>query len=157
MRARRFAGEVSKFLTVGAVSTVVAFVVFNFLVHGFRPGADPWMNDKPQLAFVIANLVGMLISFRGTRDWAFRSRDVRHPDGGRTAFVIINLVTMLIPMAFLWISRNVLDLDDPFSDNIAANVLGLAAGTVVRFALLRQYVFPRMKRVTTLTVDSPSS
>ena len=82
MRARRFAGEVSKFLTVGAVATVVAFVVFNVLVHGLGPGGEPWMNDQPQLAYVLANLVGMLISFRGTRDWAFRSRDVRHPDGG---------------------------------------------------------------------------
>lgn len=150
MRTRRFAAEVSKFLTVGAVATVMAFVVFNFLVHGFRPGSDPWMNDKPQLAYVIANVFGMLISFRGTRDWAFRSRGVRHPDGGRTAFIVINLVTMLIPMGFLWISRNLLGLDDPLSDNIAANVLGLAVGTAVRFALFRQYVFPRLKVVTTL-------
>ena len=41
-----------------------------------RPGSDPWMNEQPQLAYVIANLIGMMISFRGTRDWAFRSRDV---------------------------------------------------------------------------------
>ncbi len=150
MRTRRFAAEVSKFLTVGAVASVVAFVVFNFLVHGFRTGSEPLMNDQPQLAYVIANLVGMLISFRGTRDWAFRSRGVRHPDGGRTAFIVINLVTMLIPMAFLWISRNVLELSDPISDNIAANVLGLGVGTAVRFALFRQYVFPRFTVVTPL-------
>ena len=141
--AGRLAGEASKFLTVGAVATLVAFFIFNFLVHGGRPGSDPWMNEQPQLAYVIANLVGMVISFRGTRDWAFRTRDVRHPDGGRTAFVVINLVTMLIPMAFLWVSRNLLGLDDPISDNVSANVLGLFAGTAVRFALFRQYVFPR--------------
>lgn len=141
--AGRLAGEASKFLTVGAVATLVSFFIFNFLVHGGRPGSDPWMNEQPQLAYVLANLVGMLISFRGTRDWAFRARDVRHPDGGRTAFFVINLATMLIPMAFLWISRNVLGLDDPISDNVSANVLGLFVGTTVRFALFRQYVFPR--------------
>ena len=32
---------------------------------------------------------------------------------------MINIVTMLIPMACLWISRNVLGLDDPVSDNLA--------------------------------------
>ena len=40
----------------------------------------------------------------------------------------INLATMLIPMACLWISRNVLGLDDPLSDNLSANVIGLALG-----------------------------
>lgn len=150
---RRFAGEVSRFLTVGVLATTVAFVVFNFLVHGFRPESDPLMNEQPQLAYVIANLIGMVISFRGTRDWAFRSRGVRHADGGRTAFVVINLVTMLIPMAFLWVSRNVLDLTDPFSDNIAANVLGLGVGTAVRFALFRQYLFPRVRVVHELETN----
>ncbi|GGD27493.1 GtrA family protein [Nocardioides daphniae] len=144
MRSRRLAAELSKFLTVGAVATAVAFVLFNALVHGWSPDVDPPLNDQPQLAYVLANLVGMVVSFRGTRDWAFRTRDVRHPDGGRTAFVVINLVTMLIPMAFLWFSRAVLQLDDPLSDNIAANVLGLGAGTAVRFLLLRQYVFPKL-------------
>lgn len=137
--AGRLAGEVSKFLTVGAIATVVAFVIFNGLVHG---GSAP-LNDRPQLGYFLANCVGMMISFRGTRDWALKHRDVRHPDGGRTAFLVINLVTMLIPMACLWISRNVLGLDDPLSDNIAANVIGLGMGTVVRFLLFRQYVFPR--------------
>lgn len=144
MRSRRLAAELSKFLTVGVVATAVAFVLFNALVHGLWPDVDPPMNDHPHLAYVLANLVGMLVSFRGTRDWAFRTRDVRHPDGGRTAFLVINLATMLIPMAFLWASRNVLGLDDPVSDNIAANVLGLAVGTAVRFLLLRQYVFSRV-------------
>lgn len=137
--AGRLAGEVSKFLTVGALATAVAFVLFNLLVHS---GSAP-LNDHPQLGYFLANCVGMLISFRGTRDWAFKSRDVRHPDGGRTAFVVINLVTMLIPMGCLWFTRSVLGLDDPYSDNIAANVVGLGIGTAVRFALFRQYVFPR--------------
>lgn len=137
----------SKFLTVGALATVVSFVLFNFLVHGWRVDSDPWLGGNPQLGYVLANLVGMVISFRGTRDWAFRTRAVRHSDGGRTAFLVINLVTMLIPMTFLWFSRNVLGLADPYSDNIAANVLGLGVGTAVRFALFRQYVFPRLSPV----------
>ena len=149
---RRFASEVSKFLTVGFVATVVSFVLFNLLVHGWRVDSDPLLAGHPQWGYVVANLVGMVISFRGTRDWAFRQREVRHADGGRTAFVLINLVTMLIPMGFLWISRNLLGLDDPLSDNLAANVLGLGVGTAVRFALLRQYVFPRL--VTNVTIES---
>lgn len=140
---RRVAADATRFLVVGAVATIVALVIFNGLVHGFTKDSEAPLNDQPQLAYFLANVVGMLVSFRGTRDWAFRGRSTRHVDGGRTAFVAINLVTMVIPMGFLMISRNVLGLDDPVSDNIAANVLGLFAGTVVRFLLLRQYVFPR--------------
>ncbi|WP_110182788.1 GtrA family protein [Nocardioides solisilvae] len=145
---RRVAADATRFLVVGAVATTVALLIFNGLVHGFTKGSEPPLNDRPQLAYFLANVVGMLVSFRGTRDWAFRSRGTRHNDGGRTAFVVINLVTMVIPMGFLWISRNLLGLDDPVSDNIAANVLGLFAGTSVRFLLLRQYVFPRSFAVT---------
>jgi putative flippase GtrA len=140
---RRVAADATRFLVVGAVATFVALVIFNGLVHGFTKSSEAPLNDRPQLAYLLANLVGMVVSFRGTRDWAFRSRTIRHNDGGRTAFVAINLATMLIPMGFLLVSRNVLGLDDPVSDNISANVLGLFAGTVVRFLLLRQYVFPR--------------
>lgn len=139
---RRLAKELSKFLTVGALATAVAFVIFNGLLHG-GPFWDAPMSSQPQLAYVIANTVGMVISFRGTRNWAFASRDVRHKDGGRTAFIVINVVTMLIPMACLWVSRELLDLDSALADNVAANVIGLGIGTAVRFLLLRQYVFPR--------------
>ena len=48
---------------------------------------------------------------------------------------------MVIPMACLWISRNVLGLDDPLSDNVSANVIGLALANAARFVLTRQLVF----------------
>ena len=48
---------------------------------------------------------------------------------------------MLIPMACLWISRNVFGLDDPLSDNISANVVGLLLANAARFFLFRWLVF----------------
>ena len=36
----------------------------------------------------------MVISYHGTKDWAFRDRQARHADGGLVAFVVINMVTM---------------------------------------------------------------
>ena len=32
-------------------------------------------------------------------------------------------------------------LDDPFSDNVSANVIGLALANAARFVLTRQFVF----------------
>ncbi|WP_457205814.1 GtrA family protein [Nocardioides sp. P5_C9_2] len=140
-RGRRLAGEIWRYQAVGLVATVVSVVLFNLLVHGFNTEGMAPLNDQPQTGYVIANLVGTVIAYRGTRSWAFRHRDTRHPDGGRTAFVTISLVTMLIPMACLWISRNALGLDDPYSDNVSANLIGLAMANAARFVLTRQLVF----------------
>jgi putative flippase GtrA len=135
------AGEIWRYLAVGLGATVVAVFLFNWLVHGVGMTDFAPLNGHPILGYVIANLVGTAISYRGTRWWAFRHRTTTHPDGGRTAFVAISVGTMAIPMACLWVSRNVLGLDDPLSDNIAANIIGLALGNAARFVLTRQYVF----------------
>lgn len=142
-RWHRIFTEAYRFLAVGGLATIVAFLVFNFLVHGFSTGWDAPLKGQPYLALVIASLIGMVISYRGSRGWVFKDRPPRTADGGRLMFVAINLVTMLIPIACLWLSRHVLDLDDPFSDNISANVIGLFLGMVSRFYLFRTLVFRR--------------
>ena len=142
-RWHRIFTEAYRFLAVGGLATIVAVLIFNFLVHGFHTGWDAPLSGQPYLAFVIANLVGMAVSYRGSRTWVFKDRPPRTADGGRLLFVIINLATMLIPIACLWISRNVLDLDDPYSDNIAANVIGLFLGMTARFYLFRTLVFQK--------------
>lgn len=145
-RWQRLAGEASRFLAVGGVATLVSLFLFNLLLHGYWLWHRPLLADHPLWAYVVANTVGMSISYRGTRSWAFRTRETRHVDGGRTAFVAINALTMAIPLGLLWFSRNVLGLTDPLSDNIAANVVGLGLGTVARFYLFRQWVFGHPER-----------
>jgi putative flippase GtrA len=137
----RLLTEIGRFMAVGGIATFAAFVVFNFLVHGFYLTDDPWLPGHPVTAFVIANFVGMVISYRLSRYWTFKHRPPQHADGGRTAYFVINTATMLIPMACLWISRNVVGLDDPVSDNLSGVVIGQALGQVARFYLFREYVF----------------
>ncbi|MGB0102208.1 MAG: GtrA family protein [Nocardioides sp.] len=142
-RWRRIFTEAYRFLAVGGLATVVAFMLFNLLVHGFGLGYDAPLAGQPYLGYLIANLVGMAVSYRGSRSWVFKDRPPRTADGGRLMFVLINVGTMLIPIGCLWLSRNVLDLDDPLSDNVAANVIGLFLGMVARFYLFRTLVFRR--------------
>jgi putative flippase GtrA len=142
-RWHRVFTEAYRFLAVGGLATIVAIVIFNFLVHGFHTGWDAPLSGQPYLAFVLANLVGMAVSYRGSRTWVFKDRPPRTADGGRLLFVVINLATMLIPIACLWVSRNVLNLDDPYSDNVAANVIGLFLGMSARFYLFRTLVFQK--------------
>ncbi len=142
-RTQRFLAEVGRFLAVGGAATLVALVLFNLLVHGFNTGDHAMLSDQPILAYVLANTVGMGVSYYGSRHWAFRHRPPHSSDGGRKAFVGINLLTMLIPIGCLAISRDVLGLDDPISDNLAANVIGLVLGLGARFYLFRTFVFRR--------------
>lgn len=149
-RLQRLAAEAAKFLAVGGVATVVAFVIFNGLVHGYR-GPGP-MHSWPLPAFVVANSVGMLVSYRGSRSWAFRHREAVGPAGGRVAFFAINMASMVIPLLCLAVSRYGLHLDDPVADNVSANVVGLALGTAARFWALRRWIFlhpanPRCRQV----------
>src|SRR3954447_17298702 len=136
----RFLAEGAKFLTVGGVATVVSFVIFNGLVHGYFGGPRP-MHDDPLLAFVFANTVGMLVSYRGSRSWAFRNRAAVGVAGGRLMFFVINIVSMGIPLGCLSFTRYVRGLSDPLADNISANVVGLALGTLARFWALRRFIF----------------
>ena len=144
-RLQRFAAEASKFLTVGGVATLVALVLFNALVHGYFGGPGP-LNEQPLLAFVLANLVGMVVSYRGSRSWAFRDREAVGPAGGRVAFFVINVLSMAIPLGCLAFTRYVLGLTDPLSDNIAANVVGLGLGTAARFWAIRRWIFLSPRR-----------
>lgn len=139
---QRFLAEVGRFLLVGGGATVVALLIFNVLAHGLLVGSAP-LSERPLTAYVLANTVGMLVSYQGSRRFVFADRDVQSADGGFTAYVAINYATMTIPVACLAISRDVLGLDDPFSDNIAANIVGAWLGLAARFYLFRTYVFKR--------------
>jgi putative flippase GtrA len=152
-RLQRLASEVAKFLTVGGVATLVAFVIFNGLVHGYLGGPGP-LHEQPLPAFAVANLIGMVVSYRGSRSWAFRHREAVGAAGGRVAFFVINLLSMAIPLLCLGLSRYVLGFDDPVADNIAANVVGLGLGTAARFWAFREFIFvhpadPRARQAAT--------
>ena len=140
MDARRLLGEVGRFITVGMVATFVSFVIFNYLLHGWG-ALDAPMGDHAIGAYILANTIGMLVSYRGTRSWAFRDRPPVQADGGRSAYLLINVVTMAIPVALLWLTRDGLGIENAVADNISANVIGLGLGFGARFWLFRRYVF----------------
>ena len=133
--------EIGRFMVTGGLSTLVSVSIFNFLVHGLYLTSDPWLESQPLTALVLANLVGMVVSYRLSRHWTFRHRPPVHADGGRTAFFLINLVTLPLAVGTLWFSRHVLGLTDPLSDNIFGNVIGALIGQAARFYLFRTYVF----------------
>jgi putative flippase GtrA len=132
--------EVLRFLLVGGLATAVSVLGFNALVHGLLTGAAP-LAQRPVTAFVLANVCAGFVAYAGMRAWAFSHRRVDRPVKSVVRFFVLGALTMAIPVVCLAVSRYLLGRSDPWSDNIAANVVGLGLGTAARFWVFRRYVF----------------
>ena len=143
-RVRRIGNEAAKFSAVNVVATIVAVVLFNVLVHGItgvsRPGP---LNGWPVTSWFLANCVGMWISFQGSRRYAFKHRRPSGPGSGAVRYVAVNLASFVIPMACLWVTRNVIEWDSAIADNVSANLVGAFLGMLFRFWAFRRFVFKR--------------
>ncbi|GGC15816.1 GtrA family protein [Cellulomonas carbonis] len=129
--------ELARFGSVGAVAYVVDVLTFNLLLLG--PGEV--LGDRPLTAKVAASAVATLAAWLGNRYWAFaRSRTAR-PVRELATFAAVNVLGAGAAVACLAVSRYVLGLDSPLADNVAANVVGVGVGTVVRYVCYRRVVF----------------
>jgi putative flippase GtrA len=138
---RRLSGEVARFSAVNVVATVVAVFLFNALVHGLTGAFDGPLNSHAITAYLLANTVGMFLSYYGSRHYAFRHRHAAGPGGGLPRYVAINLASFVIPVTCLWLTRHVLHWDSIYADNISGNAVGALLGAAFRFWAFRRFVF----------------
>lgn len=131
--------ESLKFATVGSFGFVVDIAIFNTLM--FSGGEGP-LHHKPLTAKTISVLLATLVTYTGNRLWTFRHRARTGVAREYTLFFLLNGVGLGIALGCLAVSRYVLELSGPVADNIAANVVGLAFGTLFRFWSYRRWVFP---------------
>ena len=136
----RLIDQVLRFMVVGGLATLVSFVGFNALVHGAVIGVRP-LEDQPVTAFVLVNALAGVVAYAGMRSWAFSHRTVHEPVESVVRFFALGALTMVIPVVCLAVSRYLLGRTDPWSDNIAANVIGLGLGTATRWWVFRRFVF----------------
>lgn len=136
-RLRRLASVGSRFLIVGAVSTLIEIGVFNLLVYAM--GVDVvW-------AKIIASLVALVNAYIGNREWTFRHRDRRGRVNELVLFVLVNAACTGLGALLLWIGVQMASalLDrpaGPFAVN-AVNLVSIAIVVLVRFALYHGIVF----------------
>lgn len=138
---RRLSGEVARFSAVNVAATVVAVFLFNALVHGVTGWFDGPLNDHAITSYLLANSVGMFLSYFGSRHYAFRHRHAAGPGGGMPRYVAINLASFVIPVSCLWLTRHVLHWDSIYADNVSGNVVGALLGNAFRFWAFRRFVF----------------
>jgi putative flippase GtrA len=144
LRLRSLSGEVARFSAVNVGATVVAVFLFNAIVHGLKGWFGGPLNDHPITAYLLANTVGMLVSYYGSRHYAFRHRHAAGPGAGLARYVAINLASFVIPVTCLWLTRHVLHWDSIYADNVSGNVVGALLGNVFRFWAFRRFVFPSL-------------
>jgi len=131
-------GQLAKFGVVGGIAYVVDVGLFNLLSY---VGAAPLLAGQPLLAKVVSTVAATVVAWLGNRYWTFRHN--RRPDVTRefVLYLIMCTIGLLISLTCLWVSHYVLGFTSVLADNVAANVVGLAAGTAFRFWAYKRFVF----------------
>ena len=137
-RVRGLMHEIAKFGVVGLSCLVVDIGLFNLLLY-FGP-----LEGKPLTAKAVSVAAATTCAYFGNRFWTFRHRGRSSFTREYLLFFGLNGVAMVIAMSCLWISHYALGLTSPLADNISANVIGLALGTMFRFWSYRKFVFPEV-------------
>jgi len=137
-RVEHLVHEVMKFGVVGIVALVFDVGLFNLLMFSVH---SPVYN-KPLTAKIISVAVATTIAYFGNRYWTFRHRGRTSFGREYVLFFVLNGVGLLISVGCLWFSHYALGLTSAVADNISANVVGLALGTIFRFWSYRRWVFP---------------
>ncbi|MFB8189648.1 GtrA family protein [Microbacterium sp. NPDC055988] len=136
-RIRRLAGVGSRFLVVGALSTLIEVGVFNLLVFA-------WGWDVVA-AKIVASLVALVNAYIGNREWTFRHRDRRGRVSEVTLFLVTNAVCTAIGAFLVWVGvEAVAAVLGREPGAVAVNVVNLTSIVIVvllRFVLYHGIVF----------------
>lgn len=138
-RVEHLVHEAAKFGVVGLVALVVDVGLFNLLRYA---GGEGPMYDRPLTAKIVSVSVATTVAYVGNRYWTFRDRGRTSFGREYVLFFVLNGVGLLISVGCLWLSHYALGLHSALADNISANVVGLALGTLFRFWSYRRWVFP---------------
>ena len=136
-RLRRLASVGSRFLVVGALSTLIEIGVFNMLVYVM--GVDVVWSK------IIASLVALVNAYIGNREWTFKHRDRRGRVNELVLFLITNAACTGLGALLLWLgvlgASAILGREaGPFAVNFV-NLVSIAVVVLVRFALYHRVVF----------------
>ena len=136
--------ELAKFGTVGALAFVVDVAIFNIVLH---------LSDKPLTSKIVSTVVAATLAFILNRAWSFRHRQRSSVHREYSMFFILNAVGLLIAVSCLGLSHYVLGLDSKLADNISANGVGVALGTLFRFWSYRKFVWVAKAAVEEAAID----
>lgn len=155
-RLPKLVPQLLRFALVGGVGFIVDVALFNLLrLSVLSPDV---LAEGPVLAKVMSTSVAIAVNWLGSRYWSFRLEHRRPAARESIEFVAASLLGMGAAVLCLIVSREVLGFTSVLADNIASNVIGLALGSTLRFALYRWWVFhPRRGNSATREGTTASS
>jgi putative flippase GtrA len=128
--------EVATFLAVGGAGYVVDVTSFNLLrSESFLSTVDP------SYARIVAVALAMVVTYLGNRLLTWRDQATGDRRREVALFIIFNMIGLGLSVATLVVSHDLLGLTSSLADNISANVVGLALGTLFRYWSYKTFVF----------------
>jgi putative flippase GtrA len=130
--------ELGKFGVVGGVAFVVDLVMFNVALAS---------RVEPLAAKTFSTVVAATVAFIGNRFWTWRHRERSGLAREYGLYFFFNAVGLAIGLACLAVSHYGLGsiwpglFQSKIADNVAANLVGTALGTLFRFWSYRRFVF----------------
>lgn len=152
---RALLGQLARFGAVGLVGLVVDVGVFNLLRASVLDSQV--LHEGPILAKVISTSLAIIVNYVGNRYWTFGATRRAQIAREGVEFVLVSLGGMAITLACLWISHYALGFTSQFADNVSGNGIGLALGTLFRFAFYRSWVFHPNRSMPLRSAEGPVS
>lgn len=128
--------EVLTFLFVGGMGYVIDVAAFNVLRSPEVLG-----GNHPVLSRVVAVALAMVVTYAGNRTLTWRDVPVSDRRREVALFIVFNVIGLGFSVVTLVISHDVMGLTSRLADNISANVIGMALGTVFRYWSYKKFVF----------------
>jgi putative flippase GtrA len=135
--------ELLKFAVVGGTCFVIDTAIF----FGLKSTV---LVDKPVTAKIVATLVATIVSYVLNREWSFRTRGGRERHHEAALFFLINGVGIALNSLPLYVSRYLLDLQEPhvsrlvqeIADFTSAQIIGTLIAMAFRWYGYKKWVFP---------------
>jgi putative flippase GtrA len=128
--------EIISFLAVGGVGYVVDVAAFNYL-----RSVPMLIGLDPSVAKTLAVGLAMIVTYVGNRAVTWRGESARGRHREVALFILFNIIGLGFSVLTLATSHDLLGLTSRLSDNISANVIGLALGTAFRYWSYKRFVF----------------
>ena len=124
--------ELGRFAVVGAAAYGTDVAVFNLLRLA---------GTAPVGAKALSSVLAVAVAFAGSRWWTWPDRAGSGLARQSVLFVLFSALGAGLQLLCLVVSRELLGLRDAVSDNVSANVVGMALATAFRFWTFRTFVF----------------